>query len=129
MERLFKSANSSAETLDGEPNVINNYSIIEQDAREYNAKHSSTGQQFHQKGIMKTPVKMNHGETERESNSSLTPAQPRSSNTEFKFNQQQKNTLEIQMATNSYQKRNAAQLDKGAAFKSSGITVSNSNYF
>ena len=32
------------------------------------------------------------------------------------------------MATN-YQKRNAAQLDKGAAFKSGGITVSNSNYF
>jgi len=30
---------------------------------------------------------------------------------------------------NSYQKRNAAQLDQGAAFKSSGVTVSNSNYF
>ena len=30
---------------------------------------------------------------------------------------------------NGYQKRNAAQLDSGAAFKSSGITVSNANYF
>lgn len=42
MEKLFKSANSSKETLDGETDV-NNYAIIEQDAREYNEKHSSTG--------------------------------------------------------------------------------------
>jgi len=35
MERLFKSANSSAETLDEHQNA-NNYAIIEQDANEYN---------------------------------------------------------------------------------------------
>ena len=75
MERLFKSANSSAETLDGdEQRNGNNYAIIEQDANEYNAKHSSPEQQFHQKGIMKTPVKTQHGDTERDSNHSLTPA-------------------------------------------------------
>jgi len=33
MERLFQSANSSKETLDGEANA-NNYAIIEQDAHE-----------------------------------------------------------------------------------------------
>ena len=94
MEKLFKSANSSKETLDGETNV-NNYAIIEQDAHEYNEKHSSTGMQFHQKVALKTPVKTQQTDPERESNNSLTPGQPRSSNTEFKFNQKHKNTLEI----------------------------------
>lgn len=42
MEKLFKSANSSKETLDGEMNV-DNYAVVEQDAQEYNEKHSSTG--------------------------------------------------------------------------------------